>query len=271
VVPKIQLTSPADKRIDGPMQQLSYRYVDVRQWYGQGIDFDQQIWEEKTRSYSVHELEYSRDQKRNLYTNQFSATAQAGKGFVRLMLDTKHSFIYSQKDKTVHLHAFAGALPYFENPDANVALTFNGVQSNGFFSKDYLYDELLLSRNATKGLASQLTFSKDAQLKTLYNGGISERWMVSAGISFETPLPIPVQPYIDAVLYHDPFENKARLSYSAGLSLVLWKEVVEMYVPLVESADIRNSLTYTDRNTLGKRISILLNLKALHPFDFMGF
>jgi hypothetical protein len=91
--------------------------------------------------------------------------------------------------------------------------------------------------------------------------------MVSAGIAIETPLPIPVQPYIDATVYHDPFDDKVRFSYSGGLAVVLRKDIVEVYIPLIESSDIRNSLTYIERNSFGERISIMINLKALHPFD----
>ena len=148
---------------------------------------------------------------------------------------------------------------------------FNGIQSTGFFSRDYLYDELLFARTAADGWLSQTVFAKDAQVKTLYTGGISERWMVSAGVLFETPLPLPVRPYLDAVVFHDPFNDKVRFSYSGGLALILREDILGIYLPLVESADIRNSLTYLDRDNVWKRISIVIDLKALHPFRFRGY
>jgi hypothetical protein len=95
--------------------------------------------------------------------------------------------------------------------------------------------------------------------------------MVAAGISADTPLPIPVQPYFDLAVYHDPFEDNTGVSFSGGLAIVIQKDVSEIYIPLVESKDIRNSLTYLDRNTILKRISVMVDLKAFHPFKYKGY
>jgi hypothetical protein len=95
--------------------------------------------------------------------------------------------------------------------------------------------------------------------------------MVAAGFSTATPLPLPIYPYFDIAVYNDPFEEGVAVSYSGGLSLVIKKNVCEIFVPLIESDDIRDSLTYIQRDTFWKRISILLDLKALHPFQYKGY
>ncbi len=252
-------------------QHLQYRFVYVRQDYGQGIDFDDFIWEEKTRTYGVHEVTYEWERVRNLISGRFDGTIHTGKGFVRLTADTRQRIVYQKSGKAIYIHAFGGVLPYLENPNINVNFNFNGIQSSGISSRDYLYDELLFARSAADGLASQLVFQKDAQLKTLYNGGISDRWMVAAGIAMELPLLIPVQPYFDVAVYNDPFESGAGVSYSGGLAVVIQKDVFEIYIPIIESKDIRNSLTYLERDTILKRISILVDLKAFHPFKYKGY
>ena len=249
---------------------MQYRFIYVRQQYGQGLNFNGSLWQQRSREYGVQELSYTFRQQQALTDLKAYCLLQAGKGFVRIAGDARIRKEFD-KHKAWYLHLFAGALPLFDHPVANVSLQFNGIQGGGIYSRDYLYDELLLSRNATSGVLSQFVFLKDAQLKTLYNGGLSEKWMLGAGFAFDTPLPLPVQPYFDAALYKDPFENGTTLSYSGGLALVVQKDVLEVYVPLVESQDIRNSLTYLDRDNILKRISVMLNLKALHPFGIKGY
>ncbi len=252
-------------------QWLQYRYIHIHQDYGAGLNFDDRIWERRQRSYGVHELQFYRQAMQTPFRNTVQLTLQAGEGFVRVSGDLRRKIIFRNPNKALYLRAFAGWLPYYESPKANVVFNFNGIQSTGFFSRDFLYDELLFARNARTGVLSQFIFHKDAGLKTLYNGGISDRWMVAAGIATDTPLPLPVQPYFDLAVLPDPFDDGTILSYSGGLAIVFAKDICEIYIPVIESRDIRNSLTYLERDTFFKRISILLNLKALHPFGFTGY
>lgn len=250
---------------------VQYRYVGIRQRYGQGIDFDLREWEERTRSYGVHELQYHRARDFVLFSHTFTANAHVGRGFARLTTDLLAEVTYAKRNKRVYMHAFGGWLPVFDNPHANVLLHFNGIPSNGVFSRDYLYDEVLPARDVSSGVLSQVVFHKDARLKTLYNGGISDRWMMAAGLACDIPLPLPVRPYLDVALYNDPFGDGAGVSYSGGLAIIVQKKILEIYVPLVESKDIRNSITYFTRDNVFKRISILLDFKALHPFNIKGY
>ena len=84
-------------------------------------------------------------------------------------------------------------------------------------------------------------------------------------------MPIPVKPYFDIAVYDDPFENGVTTSYSGGLAFVITKDVFEIYLPVIDSKDIRDGLTYLDRDTIFRRISILLDLKELHPFKYKGY
>ena len=271
IAPRFEVGFGDRKSPNAALHALQYRFIHVWQDYGRGIDFENFAWERLHRSYAVHELRYSRERQYGLSSNDLEAVVHAGKGFLRLFIDSRQQIIYDRNDNAVFFHAFGGVLPINDSPEANVNFNFNGIQSTGFFARDYLYDELLFSRNATNGLVSQLVFLKDAQLKTLYNGGISDRWMLGAGVSVDLPFPIPVQPYIDAAVYRGPFENAVEFSFSGGLALIIQRQVFEIFVPLIESKDIRNSLTYLDRDNIFKRISILVDLQALHPFRFQGY
>jgi hypothetical protein len=260
--------TPATSQIT---QSIQYRFAGIRQQFGTGINFDEKLWERRSRTYGVHEIQYTFERPHAIATHKFTSLAHAGQGFLRITADVQTRLAYLRPGKYVYLHGFAGWLPVYDNPKANVLLHFNGIQSTGVFSRDFLYDEILSSRNASSGIRSQIVFMKDARLKTLYTGGISDHWMFAAGIAADTPLPLPVQPYLDVALYSDPITRSTNFSYSGGLALIIQKDLLEVYVPLVESSDIRNSLTYLMRDSLLKRISIMLNLKKLHPYSFKGY
>jgi hypothetical protein len=211
-----------------------------------------------------------RTNRKILAPNSLELKAHQGKGFLRLMIDYDQKITYQNPSKGLFLHAFGGWLPYFKEADANVSFLFNGISSVGFFSKDYLFDEILFARNSRDGFFSQQTFQKDAQVKTLSNFAVSENWMVGLGLSTSTPLPIPIRPYVDVAFYPDSFEDNVVVSLSAGLSIIFFKGVAEIYLPIFESDNIKNSLTYkSSRDTFLKRISFLFNLKPLHPYDVL--
>jgi hypothetical protein len=155
-------------------------------------------------------------------------------------------------------------MPVYEQPDANVLFSFNGLASNGFFSKDYMYDEWLGGRNEIDGIFSHQVFVKDAGLKTLSTIGISNQWMVGGGASVALPFKF-VHFYMDAAVYPGSITGNTEFSYSGGVAVVLWKDIFEVYIPILESKDIRESLSYVVRDRWFERISFQANLKLGKP------
>ena len=262
--------SPID-RLSRMQHGLSYRYIYVGQKYGRGIDYDEVIWEQESRSYFVNELSYQIENKSVLAPYTLKATVHQGKGFVRLSLDFRHKIAYAKGDKGLYIHGFAGWLPYYDNPDAVALFYFNGISSNSFFSKDFLYDELIFGRSESESVLSQQIFRKDAELKTLYNSGLSDNWMISAGLATDTPLPIPVQLYFDLAVYSDPVNGGTAVSFSSGIAIVGIKDAFEIFIPVFESNDITGNALYEDRSFF-RRITFLLDLNAVNPRKLMeGF
>lgn len=190
---------------------------------------------------------------------------QGGDGFVRLNLHYNQHFTGKDKMRGVWVHGFAGWLPYYKQPKPNVLFSFNGLASGGFSSRDYMYDEWLIGRNASEGNFTRQVFMKDAGLKTLSTIGISEKWMLGAGASVSLPVKV-VHLYMDAALYPSGITEKVELSYSGGLAVILIKDAFEIYIPFVESKDIRESLTYQVRDQWYDRISFQASFKIINPF-----
>ena len=245
-----------------------YRYVDITQNYNRGINYEEKIYESEQRHYGIHELEYQLSSDNALRPFTASANLQVGSGFVRINLNYDQHFVGQDKGRGIWVHGFAGFLPVYDQPKANVAFTFNGIGSNGFFSKDYMYDEWLGGRNVNDGLLSRQIFMKDARLKTLSTVGVGEEWMIGGGISAALPFKF-VHVYMDATLFPSAITSEVQLSYSGGFSVILLKDVLEVYVPLMESKDIRESLSYEVRDMWFDRISFQANIKLANPLNIV--
>ena len=249
-------------------QWWQYRYVHIDQFYGRGVNIDEKIYVNEHRQYGVQEISYKRSSDVVLRPYTATATLQAGEGFLRLNLRYKQHFTGRDKYHGVWLQGFGGWLPVYDEPTANVKFMFNGMASDGFFSRDYMYDEWLPGRNATGGLYAHQVFEKDANLKTLTTIGFGDQWMVGGGLSAALPFRF-IHAYMDAALYPSSLTEMTDLSYSGGLSIVLWKDIFEIYIPLLESQDIRESLTYVERDRWFERISFQANFKLANPLNIV--
>ena len=104
------------------------------------------------------------------------------------------------------------------------------------------------------------------KVPVLFGNGRS--WM--AGVNIKSPkiFILPVRVFVDAVvtdkadLLNDPF------LWDAGLNIPIFRDILEVYLPLFYSTDIRNTL---DLNGLdfGKRVRFVLNIHKLVPKDFI--
>ena len=249
-------------------QWWQYRYVHIDQYYGRGINIDEKIYAEEHRQYGVHELSYQRAS--DVITKAYTARVnlQTGEGFLRLNLRYKQHFTGKDIHHGIWLQGYGGWLPVYDQPTAYVPFTFNGIASDGFFSRDFMYDEWLSGRNAVDGLASHQVFEKDANLKTLATIGIGDQWMIGGGISAALPFRF-IHAYMDAALYPASITEKTALSYSGGAAIVLWKDVFEIYIPILESQDIRESLSYDVRDRWFERISFQANFKLANPLNLV--
>lgn len=272
VQPSISLVLKKPNVFSKTEHKIRYRQVYISQEYGRGINLEERIFEVVKRNYSVHELRYLLNNSSALRPSQLNFTVQAGQGFVQLTTHYNQFFKFKREGKGLWIHGFAGYFPVFDEPEAYVPFQFSG--SNGITgtnssvnSRDYLYDELLFGRSASKGVFSRQIWLRDAQLKTLSNVGISDDWMLGFGADLSLPLPVPLHVYGDVAVFPDIFEEgQLQLSYSAGISLVLAKNFMELYIPLFESSDIEESVIYDGKNGVFERVTFLFDLNKLAPF-----
>ncbi|MFZ1678793.1 MAG: hypothetical protein WAT91_16035, partial [Saprospiraceae bacterium] len=245
---------------------IKYRYVDITQYYGNREDIIFKTYSRQQRHYGVHELAYQMSSDVVIRPYKAIANIQAGKGFVRLNVNYNQHFLGKDKMHGVWVHGFGGWLPVIDHPSATVAFSYNGITSGDFFEKDYMFDEWLGGRNESGGLYGHQIFMKDAGLKTLANVGISEKWMLAGGVSTALPLKY-LHVYIDGTLFQSGVTEKTAFSYTGGLAVVLKKDIFEIYIPILESRDIRESINFTYKNMWFDRISFQANFKIANPLN----
>ena len=218
----------------------------------------------KQSTYDVHELSFQINSDTVVKPFQAIASIQAGKGFIRTHLHYNQHFRGRDKMRGLWVHGFLGWLPVYKNPVADVRFGLNGKTSLEFLSKDYMYDHWLLGRNATAGNTSRQLFLRDVDLKTLADLEENSNWMAGGGFSISLPLKV-IHAYADAGVYSSAITDKLKLSYSGGLAIILMKDAFEIYLPILESNDIRESVTYDFRDSFVDRISFRANFNLANP------
>ncbi|HJW30990.1 MAG TPA: hypothetical protein VJ508_17290, partial [Saprospiraceae bacterium] len=249
-------------------QWWKYRWVNIHQHYGHGINYDLKDFDYQSRQYSVQELSYQIRSDYVLRPYSASANVQLGEGFVRLNAKYEQHFTRKSRMGGTWIRGFAGWLPHQDKPKANVLFTLNGLSSYGYYATDYMYDQWLGGRNAESGFFARQVFEKDAFLKTLATNGISDEWMIGGGVRTALPLSF-IHLYMDAAFYPSGITEKTELSYSGGIAFVGLKDFFEIYIPILESKNIRESLSYEVRDIWHKRISFQANFRFVNPVDLV--
>ncbi len=266
IAPKLELVFRKKKLISSLQHSVSFRHVNIT--LDKGVSNAEMNSREK-ENYYVNELKYTFENTNVIAPMKATLTAHQGNGFLRIFANAKQFFPYSKKNKGATIKAFAGVLPQLEDDvSIRTSFTYSGISSR-IGQRDYMFDENLLGRSEGRGnvegsddgILSQQIFNRDAGLKTLSDFGSSQDWMVSMGASTTVPGPLPVRPYIDAVIYKD-FDS-TEFAYSLGIAIVGIPDALEIYVPIYESTNVTEGTSYEVRDNLWKKISFLIDLNGL--------
>ena len=149
--------------------------------------------------------------------------------------------------------------------------------------EDYTYDNYFLGRTASTaienasvsngGIAAQQIMIRDGGLKLRldqydYIQGRSANWVLALNLSSSLPqklfpVQIPLKVFFDVGTYAEAWQSNAstsRFLYTGGLQLALFKNVLNIYAPLVYSSDFRSLLRST---SFGKKITFSIDLQNI--------
>ncbi|HYE54024.1 MAG TPA: M1 family metallopeptidase [Chitinophagaceae bacterium] len=234
----------------------------------------------------VNQLTLGTDNYRALYPYDAQLQLQQGKEFYRLNFTGNYFFNYA-KGGGINLRLFAAKFGYI-NKGAGVNELSTGrfqpklTAING--EEDFTYSNYFIGRNEFEGFASQQVMMRDGGLKLRmdkFQGyeGRSDEWV--AAMNFTTTLPdklfpvkIPLKVFLDVGTFAEAWQRGAltsRFVYVGGLQLSLFKNVLNIYAPIVFSSELRNNLkTLPEDYKFFRRLSFSIDLHTLSSRKLLG-
>ncbi|MCR6720944.1 MAG: hypothetical protein NVV59_11800 [Chitinophagaceae bacterium] len=152
------------------------------------------------------------------------------------------------------------------------------TSANG--AEDYTYSDYFIGRNEFDGFASQQIMERDGAFKTRTDMlaskvGRTDDWLIALNFSSTIPnkfnplslLPvnIPLKVFADVGTYAEAWDRNANLDrflFDAGLQLSLFKETINIYLPLVYSQPFKDYIqsTIPKKERLSRKISFSIDL-----------
>ncbi len=241
----------------------------------------------------VNQATFTVENSRVLYPYDYQLQVQQGNGFYRINA-TGHYFFNYAKGGGMQVRLFAAKFGYIGEKKIE-AFLYQPKLLAGNGTDDYTNSNYFIGRTAStaygdipvknEGLAAQQVMIQNTGGLTLrldpYSSvqGYSENWM--AAINLNTTLPeklfpvkLPLKIFFDAGSYAEAWGKNAstpKFLYVGGLQLSLFKDVLNIYAPLIYSTAFKDQLkTDSEANKFFKKITFSiefqkLNLKTLLP------
>ena len=227
-------------------KQLQFIRDDIRQ-----ID----IITYPVRSRYINQLQFVLENNRALYPYNAAFQTEQGDGFVRSNFTGNYYFNYA-KGGGMNLRFFAGKFFYtgdktfikqFETDAYHLNMT--GPKGN----EDYTYSNYFVGRNEFEHYSSQQIMIRDGGFKVRTDllsdkVGKTDNWLTAINLTTTIPkninplqvLPfkLPLRAFLDIGTYAGAWQKNAatgRFIYDAGLQLSLFKNVLNVYFPLLYS------------------------------------
>lgn len=232
----------------------------------------------------VNQFKLVIENKRILYPFRIVLQADQGDGFIRPDITATYYFNYS-KGGGLNVRLYGGKFIYTADrtfirqfQTDRYHLNLSGAKGK----EDYTYSNYFAGRNEFEGLSSQQLMIRDGGFKVrtdLLSSkiGKTDDWL--SAINFSTTIPkqfnplellpikIPLKLFADVGTYADAWKKNSttsRFLYDAGLQFSLFKEIINIYVPLLYSkvyADYFKS-TITEKR-FQKNISFSIDLQNI--------
>lgn len=235
----------------------------------------------KTNRY-LNQLSFVFENNRVLYPYSANIVAEQANDFIRLAFEGKYFFNYA-KGGGMNARLFAGKFIYLG--DKTIYKQFetdryhlNMTGANGY--EDYTYSNYFVGRNEFQGTASQQIMIRDGGFKVrsdlLSNKiGKTDDWLASLNLTSDIPQKInpfqvlpfkfPLKLFLDIGTYAEAWENNpstGKFIYDAGLQVSLYKNLVNVYFPLLCSKIYSNYFKSTiPENRFWKTISFSIDIQ----------
>jgi hypothetical protein len=236
--------------------------TDVFQSHGRAINFildraDQQVL--LPRNWKIN-LEFA-----DFLYSQFSEDNR----YAKLDAEFSLGFMYS-KNKTIDFRVYGGTYIWQQNPISS-SIRPGTLSLIGSGATDYFFDDYFFDRGALNGFWSQQLNMTGGGFKTAIGSssviGYSNQYVAAINLKANLPLNTPVikhiKPFFDMGIYgylpnlSDKYST--RFLYSGGFLIESFEGILNIYLPLANSAEIEE--LFRKKDSFFNRFSFSLNLK----------
>ena len=207
------------------------------------------------RNRSLNQLSFVGENDRVLYPYKYAFVAEQSKEFFRLTFTGNYYFNY-EKGGGLNCRFFAGKFLYrgernFTTQYETDRYHLNMTGTNGY--EDYTYSNYFIGRNEFEGFCNRQLMIKDGGFKVRTDLlsekiGKTEDWL--AAVNFTTTIPkkynpleilpikLPLRIFADFGTYADSWKQNSsteKILYDAGLQLSLFKNTINIYLPILYS------------------------------------
>jgi hypothetical protein len=206
---------------------------------------------------------FNHKNSRVLNPYSISVDAQQGSTFAKVSATWNYRISYKQKRKGLDIRFFAGTFLWTSNdynngPDVRFRLS----GQTGY--QDYLFNDIYIGRQEYSGLWSQQMSNTDGGFKVFSYRGQTTKYLTSLNFKSSLPGKLPLKLYADFGTYENEENDREILNYNAGLIVSFIPDNFEVYIPLMVSKQIQNTLDLNS-TSFGERIRFVLNINALNP------
>jgi hypothetical protein len=197
-------------------------------------------------------------------------SVKQGEFFANASVLANFEWSYKKPRKGLHLRFFAGSFLWDNKPSSNIdaplpVFQLSGSTNQGGFhwlQKDYLFNEFYFDRNGIDPFFSNQVAIVDGGFKSITSLGNSRKWLTTVGVYSDIPIPIPVQPFVNAGMFSDPF-NDFTFVAEAGLTFTFFKDFIQFHLPVVTTKNIRENQRILGIETFFERISFTVDMSKL--------
>ena len=216
-----------------------------------------------------YRLRYSYQNSRRIDPYYFSIGTEANKDLLKGDLIGRYTISYKKFNKRASFRLYLGYT--FEDESNGLYGFFLSDRNAARGSTDYAYDDSYFGRTATEGILYQQMALRQGAFKAYSPLGSYRNYIAALNINIDLPIPLPIRLYADIGTAEDfkedvkaVYDISQSFSYNAGVCFSLLREVVEVYFPLVKSAEIRK---YNETNDIrfSEEIRFVFDLHALNP------
>jgi hypothetical protein len=233
--------------------------------------------ERKIKIRYLNQVTFSHAAYRSLYPYDAQLQVQQANNFYRLNGELHYFFNYA-RGGGIKARLFAAKFGYIGNERMSDTYRYQPKLTAVRGDEDYTYGNPFSGRNEFDGFSSQQIMMRDGGFKLRTDmfqdlQGRSDNWVASMNLNTTLPNKIfpvdfPLRLFLDAGTYAGAWKKESaqpKFLYVAGLQLSLFKDLLNIYAPVLYSQVFKDNLnTVPGQNTFFKRISFSVDVQRFN-------